>query len=223
MLGVLSANMFLYCENDPVNKVDPTGYCPWHGDDAYSREKRYSEGCGARVSVAQLMKAGFQNVTNSMMIRLNMVIDKYRIRTNEALSHFLSQSLYESTYGTSLTEAGYIPDAAAREAYLQSKSYYPYYGAGYIQLSRAVNYEAFATAMNDPRIYSGKGSPEYVAARYAWEASGFWWRLMEMNTNILDRSFTQYQVSRAVYGGDDDGSFAERAGYYRLCSSILWG
>jgi len=44
--GLLSANMYAYCQNDPVNSADPTGHCPWHQfEDGESQRKKREVGC----------------------------------------------------------------------------------------------------------------------------------------------------------------------------------
>ena len=43
-------------------------------------------------------------------------------------------------------------DKERQMSYLKGKDYYPYYGAGYIQLTGEGNYREFSKIMEDPKI-----------------------------------------------------------------------
>ena len=84
-----------------------------------------------------------------------------------------------------------------------------YRGGGYIQLTGKYNYKQFAEEMNDPRILTE--GYRYVAEKYPWEASAFWWKINHMNRlvdNIVvkDRSIDDQVllVSARVNGFDPD-------------------
>lgn len=78
--------------------------------------------------------------------------------------------------------------------------------------------------MNDPLIYNGEGSPEYVAANYAWEAAGWWWDTACMNQKIQE-GYTVDQVSGTVIywdkDGPDNGSYEQRRKNYNKIYNIL--
>ena len=105
-----------------------------------------------------------------MVFELNLTLKRNNIFSVIEISHFLAQCAYESDFGQTLVEAGYL-STSSQMAYLQKQSYYPYYGAGYIQLTWEFNYKAFSVAMNDSEIL--KQGPEYVASNYAWNAAGW--------------------------------------------------
>lgn len=84
--------------------------------------------------------------------------------------------------------------------YVKGLSYYPYYGAGYIQLTHDYNYAAFSEDMNDPKIMDGAA---YVAENYAWEAAGWFWKNAGMNS-LIDNGASVFDITQKVRGYDRD-------------------
>ncbi len=80
---------------------------------------------------------GWAYVSKEHIIELKMVLLKYDITTIERIRHFLAQCHVESGTSDDLIEDGNV----------EKKSYYPYYGAGRIQLTHDYNYYAFAIYM----------------------------------------------------------------------------
>ena len=84
------------------------------------------------------------------------------------------------------------------------------------------NYAAFSAAMGDSRILSGGAS--YVAANYAWAASGWWWDQADMNDRI-NSGYTVNNVSGMVTAWDkdasDNGSYGDRDDNYNRIYGIL--
>ena len=174
--------------------------------------------CGnMAVSASELEEFGWCDVTFESVKSLNQTLNKYNIITKEEISHFLAQCAYEGDWGRGVIEYG-------DDDYLRSLDYYPYYGAGYIQVSTEGNYELFSKDMNDPLIYNGEGSPEYVAANYAWEAAGWWWDTACINQKIQE-GYTVDQVSGTVIywdkDGPDNGSYEQRRKNYNKIYNIL--
>jgi len=120
-------------------------------------------------------------VTLDMVRDLNSVLYRYDIKTKEQIQFFLGAAMHESR--GSLTEAGYLP-YEQQMAYLRAQSYWPFYGAGYIQISKRGNYERFSEEIGDPAIMSASDPAKYVADNWAWEAAGWWWEHNDMNNNI---------------------------------------
>lgn len=121
------------------------------------------------------------------------MLNKYNINTTERIAHFIGQCSVESRCGSWLTEYG-------GEEYLSQKEYYPYYGAGYIQLTWEENYSRFAYAMDDKNIMIG---PQYVANNYAWEAAGWFWDQNGIN-DLVDNGSSVYEITQVVRGSDED-------------------
>lgn len=113
-------------------------------------------------------------------------------------------------------------DKERQMSYLKGKDYYPYYGAGYIQLTGEGNYREFSKIMEDPKIL--EIGPEYVAKNYAWAAVGWWWNSAGMNQKISE-GYTVDQVSGTVISWNkdapDNGSYSERRDYYAMIYDIL--
>lgn len=180
----------------------------------------HADGCGNQfVSADQLSQMGFNQVAVSSAGNLNRALEKYGITSTNEIAHFLAQCAYEGDWGNGLIE--YDNDA---KTYLKSCWYWPYYGAGYIQLSTEKNYKQFSQDMDDPLIYNGENSPKYVAENYAWEASAWWWDKAGMH-NRVNEGYTVYQVAGMVISWDestpDNGSYDARNKNYNKIYGIL--
>ena len=206
-------NWFAFCNNNPLVFVDPSGLdaadaylfsqnnpMPDYKDlTAFSNWWRMYVTESSKPSLVtseQLTAMGFKNVTKNMVFELNLTLKIYDITSTERISHFLAQCAIESGWGANLIEAGYL-SSKNQMAYLEKQKYYPYYGAGYIQLTWEYNYSAFAKAMNDPKILSA--GPEYVAANYAWRAAGWFWSNNNLNLRI-DNGATVKDITLRVNG-----------------------
>ena len=155
--------------------------------------------------------AGFSLLGVKDLYDLNVTLMSNSINTGNLISHFLAQCAYESNYGKLLTELG-------DEAYFANSRYgYKYRGAGYIHITWDYNYKDFSNAMGDPLIFSC--GADYVAANYAWSASGWWWSHNNMNEKILS-GYSVDQVSLTVLGGNN-GTFGEREAIYQRYRGIF--
>ena len=162
----------------------------------------------------QLLRMGFDNISFASAMECVKAMNKSGIDTPEEKAHFFAQCYVEGNL--SLLEAGWLSEDAA-EAYRKSQPYYPYYGAGYIQLTWDYNYKAFSEYIGDPKIYSD--GPKYVAANYAWSAAGWFWANNNIN-DIIANGGTVKDVTRIVTGGSSNLQ-ARIEAYNKFIS--IWG
>ncbi len=151
------------------------------------------------VTKEQLVRFGWMKVTDAMVADLNSSLDLYDITTYDRIAHFMSQTAHESGLGNYTKE---IASGAAYEGRMdlgntQSGDGPRFKGAGYIQLTGRMNYQAFANAIGDPRVMEGV---DYVSVTYPWSSAGFWWSKAGMN-RFIDDGYSVEQVTRAVNGG----------------------
>lgn len=158
---------------------------------------------------------GFHDVSYSSAQDCVDAMKMSGIDTLEEKAHFFSQCYVEGNL--SLLEAGYLDEAAA-EAWRRRQPYYPYYGAGYIQLTWDYNYKAFSEYMNDPDIFNL--GPQYVAENYAWSAAGWFWYEKDINTLIANGGSVA-DVTKRVNGGSSQLDKRTEKYYYFL--GILGG
>lgn len=166
----------------------------------------------------EFMKEIGWNIDNKSVIELNLIIEKYDIKTQERLSHFLSQCSQESGCGI------YRLEIASGEAYenrtdlgnIEPGDGPKYKGAGYIQLTGRNNYTDFAQHVNDNEVIE-KGA-NYVAENYAWECAGYYWEKTDLNTQI-DNGTTVEAVTQVVNGGSN--GLEERKKYYDQISKLI--
>lgn len=59
-----------------------------------------------------------------------------------------------------------------------------YRGAGYIQMTWPDAYKEFAREVNDDDVMNN--GAEYVAKKYPWQASGFWWSKLNKMNDLVD-------------------------------------
>ena len=211
--GVLGYNMFAYCGNNPVNRADPTGQS-WI-DAVPSFVEAIVAPVEALVLFIQLKMMGFQNITFASAMDCRNTLKTFEIDTVEEKAHFFSQCYVESKL--SLLEAGWLSDEDA-EFYRKQQWYYPYYGAGYIQISTEANYKALAEYMGDPLIW--ELGPEYVAENYPWSASGWFWSDKNIN-DVIEKGGNVRAVTGIVNGGYS--KLAEREAAYNKFLPLLGG
>lgn len=142
-----------------------------------------------------LQDMGFNDCSFSSAQQCVYALEMAQISTSEQKAHFFSQCYVESNI--SLLEAGYLSFEAA-ENYRKQQSYYPYYGAGHLQLTLDYNYQSFSDFIGDPLVYSG--GPEYVAEHYAWVSAGWGWINNGINI-IIATGGSVSAATRSINGG----------------------
>lgn len=113
------------------------------------------------ISKEQFLNMGFESsqAEDFMMIDMNRVLNKYDITTTERLRHFFSQCFVESG------DIVGLPIEADNQAgtYLKSKSYYPYYGVGHIQMTHKYSYQSFAIYVALEKYPELKNNVDYLS------------------------------------------------------------
>jgi putative chitinase len=142
---------------------------------------------------------GWKKISEAVVADLNVTLDMYEITTYERIAHFMSQTAHESGLGNYTKEIGSGISYEGRMdlGNTQQGDGPRFKGAGYIQLTGRVNYQAFSDAMGDPRIMEGV---DYVSVAYPWSSAGFWWNKAGMN-RYIDGGYTVEQVTKRVNGG----------------------
>ena len=184
-----------------MNCFDPNGRTTVSADDLDGNgipdylDKRWRDLTATVKMMWSLQDMGFADCSFGSARQCISALEMAQISTPEQKAHFFSQCYIES--GFALLEAGYL-DYDAAENYRRQQSYYPYYGAGHLQLTWDYNYQAFADYMGDPRIYTD--GPQYVAKNYAWLSAGWVWVNNGIN-NIIATDGSVYAVTLSVNGG----------------------
>ena len=211
--GVLSHNMYLYSNNNPINMRDSSGMIAiadigiQSTYNAVKMAQNIAKVGTAALTQNKLVKIGFKDASLNSAIKLANTLESNNIITTEQISAFLAQCAYETNYGLWLTEIG-------SESYFENTAYgYKYRGAGYIQITWDYNYKDFANAMGDIEIYNQGAN--YVAANYAWEVAEWFWSKNDINSALINGGFDATSRKINYY---DTASFAKRRNYY---NSIL--
>lgn len=206
--------MFAYCGNNPINRKDPAG-CNWLSLICDTIAKAVSTIVETVTVMSQLEAMGFKDSSYQSAQDCTKAMEMSGIDTVNEKAHFFAQCYVEGNL--SLLEAGYLSEDAA-EAYRKNKSYYPYYGAGYIQLTWDYKYKAFSEYMNDPLIY--ELGPEYVAENYAWSTAGWFWYNNGIN-DLIANGGSVADVTKCINGGKSQLDERREKYYYFL--GILGG
>jgi putative chitinase len=89
-------------------------------------------------------------------------------------------------------------------------------GAGAIQLTGRLNYQAFSNHIKDCRVMEGC---DYVAENYPMTSAGYWWFLNDMNA-LCDRPDVNVEmVTRRVNGGVN--GLDDRIHYYEKACNVI--
>jgi predicted chitinase len=133
--------------------------------------------------------------------------EKFGINTPQRLACFIGQCLHESGGFTNFTEGGYLP-ASKREAFLKSKSYYPLYGRGPIQVTKTSGCYTTGSKL----IFgdnSGVTNPEkFNDPYYGTLLSMHWWQASKVNA-AADSGSTDAVSKKVNYY--DNVTFDKRA------------
>lgn len=148
--------------------------------------------------------------------------DEFGLNTYERKLHFLAQVMAETMYGDTFIEKPYPND---------SLDYYPYQGAGLLQLTHNFTYEAFyeyvkeSLKIDDPFILWPKNNvTAYIADEYPiLSACWFWSHYKKINTILTGTNdFSQAKVNEItnlVWGQGDINQ--ERYGFLQTAVSIF--
>lgn len=169
------------------------------------------------VTKDQLMKIGWNNISDSMLNDLNSCLSKFSINTPIRLRHFISQCSHESGCGLYTKELGNGSSYEGRSdlGNTLKGDGSKFKGAGYIQLTGRNNYQKLADYICDEKVMEGVS---YVASNYPWTSAGFWWYKNNMNA-LCDSGASVESITRKVNGGIN--GLADREKYYNLCCKVF--
>jgi predicted chitinase len=169
------------------------------------------------VTLDEMKRLGWNSMTNDILQDLNSCLKTFEINTQNRLIHFLSQASHESGCGRYTKEIGSGEKYENRTDLGNTKpgDGSKYKGAGYLQLSGRINYQNFSNYMKDKKIMDGV---DYVASKYPWTSSGYWWYKNQMN-QFCDNNPTVEQVTRKVNGGLN--GLEDRKNYYEKAKKIF--
>ena len=155
--------------------------------------------------------------TNYNLGDLNSCLARFEINNPARIRHFISQCSHESGNGRWTRE---IANGWAYEGRRDLGNTQPgdgprFKGAGYLQLTGRANYQNFANYIQDQGVMQGV---DYVADRYPWTCSGYWWMRNGMN-GLCDSGASVEQVTRRVNGGYN--GLEDRRAKYNLACTIF--
>lgn len=131
--------------------------------------------------------------TQGLIFLSNKLIESKRINTIPKASYVLATTYWETAHTYQpVTEYG-------SEKYLKSKSYYPFIGRGYVQLTWKENYIKFGKALGKDLV----NNPHYA------NVPEIAWKILEMGMTdtelgIQDPDFTKYTLEDFFDNGKED-------------------
>lgn len=172
-----------------------------------------------KKQLSQIWKVEEVRISDSLILDLNTCISKFNINTISRLRHFISQCSHESGAGK------WMKELASGEAYEGRKDLgntkngdgVRYKGVGFIQVTGRYNYQQFANFIQDSKVMNGVN---YVAEKYPFTISGFWWMTNKLN-ELCDSGATCRQISARVNGRDPANGLVDREKYYQLCCDVF--
>ena len=160
---------------------------------------------------------------DSEMEDLNKCLEMFKINTPQRMRHFLSQVAKESNGLRDMKEIGDYDYFTENYEWREDLgNIYPgdgakFAGAGPIQTTGRHNYTRLSEFVNDPKVI--ELGQDYVAKKYAFVASGFWWHDNNMNA-LCDRpDVTVEMVTRRVNGGIN--GLSDRIEYYKKACDVI--
>ncbi len=183
------------------------------------------------VSLDQVKQFAGVYIRQEMLTKLNESLHLFDIK-GPAISHFMAQCAHESGRFRFMKEIasgwGYDisqnPQKAKRLGNFSVGDGPKFKGVDPLQMTGKNNYSSFAAYIKDPKVVA-EGCL-YVAEKYCFLPSGFWWQQNKMDDKIAAGA-TAAQVSRQVNRGDWHSPKAalhedQRLEFYRKAKSI-WG
>lgn len=177
-----------------------------------------------KLTPGLLAQCGFKQIIlcSEFVTKLNNGLNDYGFTTKKKVKHILAQIMTETQYGTYLLEKGY---QAGAEGY-SSKTYYPYYGGGFIHLTHEDAYQKFSTKIGVPSIMT---KPTFatlkVAIEYPGSSAGWFLRdykksiTSQINWDTMTDSQICQKLTDAILGVGS--SSANRLTNYNNISKIL--
>lgn len=157
------------------------------------------------------------------LVSLNNTLVKYDITSLEDRRHFLSQCAHESGGMRWLVELASGDDYEYRvdlgNTPVDDEDGPKYKGVSPLQMTGRYNYERFSKDIKDPLVV--ELGVNYVASKYIFEPSGFWWKDNDMSHKINTYSWNCRRVSAAVNGADPANGLNDRLRYYDLACKHL--
>jgi putative chitinase len=156
-------------------------------------------------------------ITDTQLSDLNACLNRFGINTNARIRHFLSQTAHESG-GLKWMEE--LANGVAYEGRRDLGNVHAgdgprFKGAGVIQLTGRVNYQALADYLKDPRVMDGH---RYVASVYPFTSAGYFWHNNKMNA-LIDSGASVEKVTRRVNGGIN--GLSDRQQYYNKALKVF--
>lgn len=170
-----------------------------------------------KEQLARIWKCHVSLIKDTEIVELNQCLRQFEITTPSRIRHFLSQISHESGGGR------YLKEIASGDAYEGRKDLgntqpgdgRRFKGAGYLQMTGRANYQAFANFIGDPKVMEGV---DYVAEKYPFTCSGFWWMNNKMNI-LCDRNASVEEITRKVNGGLN--GISDRKMYYARTLEVI--
>ena len=228
--NAISCNMFAYGNNNPVHNADPTGHdastdADGNGIPDYL-DQRWRDLTAKIKPITNMMQAlkymGFEECSFASAAQCVRALEIGGITTPEQKAHFFAQCFGE-TKGKNSLEAEYlIDDGYTREQIdqiLRGHSYYPWYGAGYMQITWQDTYEKFSQFVGASKTLT----PAEVHDNYAWISAGWFWSYYGINDYVgayYDDYSDVYMITRRITG--DTKVFPERWALYNQYITY-WG
>jgi len=162
-------------------------------------------------------------ISDELLASLNDCLTRYEITTPKRLRHFLSQIAHESAalksmveiWGPTEAQLGY--EGRADLGNTEPGDGEKFSGAGPLQVTGRHNQTAFGDEIGDPEV--AKQGTIYVAKKYPFQISGFWWAILNDMNSLCDRNPTVEQVTRRVNGGVK--GLRDRQRYYERCCNVI--
>ncbi len=230
-----------------LNEVDLTGNYNDKTVNALVQFKRINKLTGGNwigpTTAAALLKAKplelvtrkqaeyvYQNkLTDAQFVDLNNCCRTFDITSKEDIRIFLAQTGHESgglRYMKEIGSSKYFTDNYEWRDDLgnnQAGDGARYPGVSPLQMTGRANYQAFANYIGDQRVMEGV---DYVAERYGFQPSGFWWVQNKVSEKII-KGATITQISALVNTGSMNTSpskingLEERIYYYKRAQEVI--